>query len=90
MVYQDNGVEVLKMHRTSGKSNIKAFADIGFAGVFIVKGMKVIEGKNGLFVAMPRERGKDGKWYDRVHPLTKEFRDVLNGVILEAYHENSN
>jgi stage V sporulation protein G len=85
MVNQNNGVEVLRLHRLSGESNLKAFADVSFAGVFIVKGIKVVEGKNGLFVSMPSEKGKDGKWYNTAHPLTKEFRESLNEVVLEAY-----
>ena len=87
MVNQSNGVEVLRLHRLSGESNLKAFADVSFAGVFIVKGIKVVEGKKGLFVSMPSEKGKDGKWYDTAHPLTKEFRESLNEVVLQAYEE---
>ena len=87
MVNQSNGVEVLRLHRLSGESNLKAFADVSFAGVFIVKGIKVVEGKKGLFVSMPSEKGKDGKWYDTAHPLTKEFRESLNEVVLEAYEQ---
>ena len=80
-----NGVEVLRMHRFNGDSKLKAFADISFAGMFTVKGLKVVEGKNGLFVGMPGEKGKDGKWHDTAYPLTKEFRQMLNEVVLEAY-----
>ncbi len=87
MVNQSSGVEVLRLHRLSGESNLKAFADVSFAGVFIVKGIKVVEGKNGLFVSMPSEKGKDGKWYNTAHPLTKEFRESLNEVVLQAYEE---
>lgn len=87
MVNQNNGVEVLRLHRLSGESSLKAFADVSFAGVFIVKGIKVVEGKNGLFVSMPSEKGKDGKWYNIAHPLTREFRDSLNEVVLQAYEE---
>jgi DNA-binding cell septation regulator SpoVG len=36
---------------------------------------------------MPSEKGKDGKWYDTAHPLTKEFRESLNEVVLQAYEE---
>ena len=87
MVNQSNGVEVLRLHRLSGESSLKAFADVSFAGVFIVKGLKIVEGKNGLFVSMPSEKGKDGKWYNTAHPLTKEFRESLNEVVLQAYEE---
>jgi stage V sporulation protein G len=85
MVNQNSGVEVLRLHRLSGDSNLKAFADVSFAGVFIVKGLKVVEGKKGLFVGMPSRVGKDNKWYEIAHPLTKEFRESLSEVVLEAY-----
>ena len=85
MVQTDNGVEVLRMTRLNGESSLKAFADVSFAGVFIVRGLKVIEGKNGLFVGMPREKGKDGKWYNIAYPITKEFKDLLSEIVLGAY-----
>lgn len=87
MVRTSNGVEVLRLRRLSGESNLKAFADVTFGGVFIVKGLRIVEGRNGLFVAMPSIKGKDGKWYDRAYPLTKEFRDMLNELVLEAYEK---
>ena len=85
MVQTSNGVEVLRLRRLDGDSSLKAFVDLSFAGVFIVKGLKVVEGKNGLFVGMPREKGKDGKWYSTAYPLTKEFNNLLSEVVLEAY-----
>jgi stage V sporulation protein G len=87
MVNQSNGVEVLRLHRLGGDSSLKAFADVSFAGVFIVKGLKVVEGKKGLFVGMPSRVGKDNKWYEIAHPLTKEFRESLSEVVLEAYEK---
>ncbi|MFA4991938.1 MAG: SpoVG family protein [Candidatus Omnitrophota bacterium] len=88
MSNQGNGVEVLRMHRFSGDSNLKAFVDVSFAGVFVVKGLRVVSGKKGLFVAMPSRIGKDEKWHDTAYPLTKEFREALNEVVLEAYERN--
>ncbi len=85
MVKENNGVEVLRVHRLGTDSSLKAFVDVMFAGVFLVKGLKVVEGKNGLFVGMPAEKGKDGKWHDTVHPLTKEFGSLLTDIVLSAY-----
>ena len=85
MVKENSGVEVLRIHRLSGDSNLKAFVDVAFAGVFLVKGLKVVEGKNGLFVGMPKEKGKDGKWHNRAYPITKEFGSLLTDIILSAY-----
>ena len=80
-----NGIEVVKIRRLEGDSKLKAYVDVGFAGVFIVRGLKVMDGKNGLFVAMPQEQGKDGKWYPTAYPLTKEFKEVLSDQVLQAY-----
>ena len=87
MSKETSGIEVTRMHRLNSDSNIKAFVDVSFGGEFMVKGLKVIEGQNGRFVSMPSEKGKDGKWYDKAHPLTKEFREFLNGVVMEAYEK---
>lgn len=85
MVKNNNGLEVVRMRRFEGDSKLKAFADVSFAGVFMVKGLRVIEGKNGLFVSMPSEQGKDGKWYSIARPLTKEFKELLNEAVLGSY-----
>ena len=85
MVKTGNGVEVLKLRRLTGDSSLKAFVDLSFAGVFIVKSLRVVEGKNGLFVGMPREKGKDGRWYNTAYPMTKEFKELLNEIVLDAY-----
>ncbi|MBU1007434.1 MAG: SpoVG family protein [Candidatus Omnitrophica bacterium] len=88
MVKVNNGLEVARIHRLNGESSLKAFADVSFAGMFLVKGLKVVEGKNGLFVGMPRRVDKDGKWHDVAYPLTREFRELLNGIVLSAYEKD--
>jgi DNA-binding cell septation regulator SpoVG len=45
----------------------------------------VVDGSKGLFVSMPRHQGKDGKWYDTVTTSTKELKQQLAEVVLEAY-----
>ncbi|MFH1782673.1 MAG: SpoVG family protein [Candidatus Omnitrophota bacterium] len=84
----NNGIEVRRVHKLEGESKVKAFLDIAFAGVFLVKGLKIVEGKNGLFLSMPGGMSKDGKWYNTAYPLTKEFKDVLVEIALEAYETN--
>ncbi len=85
MVKNNNGVEVLRLNRLSGDSKLKAFADVSFAGVFIVRGLRVVEGKNGLFVDMPRKVDKEGKWHKIAYPMTKEFNGILSETVLQAY-----
>lgn len=79
-------VEVSRLHRLDGESKTKAFVDITL-GDFVIKGLRVVEGEKGLFVSMPQEKGKDGKWYDTFSPKSKEVRQELADLILEVYRQ---
>ena len=69
------------------EGNLKAFCSVIFDDVFIVHSVKVIQGKEGLFVAMPsREVGK-GEFRDIAHPIDNDFRLKLERLVLERYHE---
>jgi stage V sporulation protein G len=62
-----------------------AFASVGIADMFAIRGIRVVDGDRGLFVSMPQNRGKDDKYHDVAFPLTKEFREELNKAILDTY-----
>jgi stage V sporulation protein G len=83
---ENQGIQVVRLYRLEGESKIKAFADVSI-GDFIVKGLKVLDGKNGLFISLPQEKSKDGKWYNTVFPATKEAKKNLSDVVLEAYQQ---
>jgi len=83
---EDLSLKVVRLHRFDGESKTKAFVDISL-GDFIIKGLRVLEGKKGLFLGMPQEKAKDGKWYNAFYPITKEARQSLSDVILAAYEE---
>ncbi len=83
---QDPGVQVSRIYRIEGDSKLKAFVDISLDGV-IIKGLRVVNGANGLFVSMPRHQGKDGKWYNTVYPATKEMHQQLSDLVLDAYKQ---
>jgi stage V sporulation protein G len=83
---ENQDVQVVRLYRLDGESKVKAFADVSI-GNFIIKGLKVLDGKNGLFLSMPQEKSKDGKWYDTVFPVTKEARKSLTDLVLEAYQQ---
>ena len=82
----EQDVQVVRLHRFEGDSKTKAFADISI-GHFVVKGLRVVEGKKGVFLAMPQEKAKDGKWYDTFFPATKEAREFLSDLVLAAYQQ---
>ena len=64
---------------------LKAFVDVVFDSTFVVHGMKVIKGRNDLFVAMPNKKGRDGSFRDIAHPINNEMRVELESAILNAY-----
>jgi stage V sporulation protein G len=84
---ENTAVKVVRIHRhANDTSKLKAFVDVSIHD-FVVKGVRVVDGKNGLFVGMPQEKAKDGKWYEVFHPSTEEARQVLNDAVLAAYQE---
>ncbi len=68
-------------------AKLKAFASITLDNCFVVRGLKIIEGKSGTFVAMPSRRRKDGEFQDIAHPINNEARAVMERMILNAYRE---
>lgn len=66
---------------------LKAFVNVTFDDDFVVRGMKVIEGRKGLFVAMPSRKAKDGTFRDIAHPINNDMRKRLEEVILEEYYK---
>lgn len=80
-------IRVERIHRLDGDGSLRGFADISIAGTFLIKGVRIVSGKEGLFVSMPREQGKDGKWYDTVRLLNKALKEKLTDIVLSAYEE---
>lgn len=81
-------IQVVRLFRLEKEdSKLKAFVDLSIGDSFIVKGFKVVEGENGLFVSMPSSPGKDGKWYDAAFPTTKEKRQEIAEIVLSAYKQ---
>ena len=81
---EDHTISVSRIFKLDTDSKLKAFADVSFSGI-VIKGFSVVNGEKGLFVSMPRHQGKDGKWYDTVIASTKELKQQLAEVVLEAY-----
>ena len=67
---------------------VRAFFDIRTEEGLVIKGFKIMEGINGLFVSMPSQKGKnqqgDDEWFDTVW-IEKELRDQLNQIALNEY-----
>lgn len=70
---------------TDGK--MKAIVSVTFDNEFVVHDIKVIEGQNGLFIAMPSRKTPDGEFKDIAHPINTETREKIQSAILTAYEE---
>lgn len=81
------GITVDKLHKLDGEGKLRAFADVAIAELFLIKGLRIVDGKKGLFVGMPRRQGKDGQWYQTVLPLNGEIKSQLDEIVLAAYQE---
>ena len=68
-------------------AKLKAFASITLDDSFVIRGLKIIEGKTGTFVAMPSRRRKDGEYQDIAHPINNEAREVMEQIILAEYRK---
>jgi stage V sporulation protein G len=64
---------------------LKAFVSVTLDNCFVIRGMKIIRGNKGLFVAMPSRRKPDGTFQDLAHPINNSTRRWFEEEILEAY-----
>ena len=71
----------------SESSKIKASASITIDECFVVHDIKVIEGTEGYFIAMPSRKTPDGEFKDIVHPLNTETREQIRDIVLKAFEE---
>ena len=68
---------------------VRAFFDLTTQDGFIIKGFKLIEGINGLFVSMPSQKGNDDEYYDTVWVESKQLRDELGQLAIECYQNET-
>ena len=72
---------------SKGSSKIKAFAVIVFDDIFEVNSFKVVDGTDGLFVAMPSQRGQDGKFYNTVRIKSDELKSEITEKVLQKFND---
>lgn len=71
-------------------NNLKGTANITIDDCFVVKGILIMEGKNGLFMSMPSKRDKNGDYKDICFPITKDARQQISDEIMKQYNNISN
>ena len=75
----------VRIRKIDDEGKMKAVASVTFDGEFVVHDIKVIDGRNGLFIAMPSKKMGEGDFRDIAHPLTSETRNKIKEAILDAY-----
>lgn len=81
--------KVEKMYRLPDAGSLKAFADVSVNDALVIRGLRIIEGKKGIFVSLPKEQGKDNKWYDQVTCTSAEVFDKLSLAVMEHYDQHA-
>ena len=80
----------IRVRRISAEGRMKAVVSVTFDDAFVVHDIKVIEGQEKLFIAMPSRKTPDGEFKDIAHPINAEMRELLQSKILEKYEESLN
>lgn len=75
----------VRVRKMNNDGKMRAIVSITLDDQFVVHDVRVIEGNNGLFVAMPSKRTPDGEFKDIAHPITSETREIIQSAVLMAY-----
>ncbi|MCD6343754.1 MAG: septation regulator SpoVG [Spirochaetaceae bacterium] len=75
----------IRIRKVSADGKLKAYVTVTFDDSFVVHNVKIIEGENGVFIAMPSRKTKSGEYKDVAHPINTSFRTRLQDRILQEY-----
>ena len=75
----------VRIRKVGEEGKMKAIASVTFDDEFVVHDIKVIEGRNGLFIAMPSRKMGEGDFRDIAHPLVSETRNKIRDAIFAEY-----
>ena len=77
----------IRVRKITNKGRIKAFVSIVFDNEFVVHDIKIIDGDDGFFIAMPSRKSPDGKYFDIVHPINSRMRYKIQKLIMDKYSQ---
>ena len=75
----------VRINKIENDEKLRAFASIVIDDCFIVGDLRVVEGEDGFFVAMPSKRKRDGSFKDIAYPTNNEIREAIELRVLKAY-----
>lgn len=76
----------VRLRKVETNGRMMAIASVTFNDEFVVHDIRVIDGNEGLFVAMPSKRTPDGEFRDVAHPINSSARMKIQDAVLAAYH----
>lgn len=76
----------IRIKKVATESKMKAIVSVTFDNAFVVHDIKIIEGLDKLFTAMPSRKTPNGEFKDTAHPINMEMRKILEDTILDKYH----
>lgn len=77
----------IRVRKVTDEGKMKGIVSVTFDNAFVVHDIKIIEGQNGLFIAMPSRKIGEGEFRDIAHPINSEMRKIIQDTVLEAYEE---
>jgi len=75
----------IRIRKVAAEGKLKAYVTVTFDDCFVVHNVKIIEGKTGLFIAMPSRKTSGGDYKDVAHPISPDFRTQMQDKILAEY-----
>lgn len=77
----------IKVRKMTSEGKMKAIVSVTLDNMLVIHDIKVIEGQEKMFVAMPSRKNAEGEYKDIVHPITSEMREYIQDAILAKYQE---
>ena len=77
----------VRVRKINAEGKMKAVVSVTFDDAFVVHDVKVVEGMNGIFVAMPSRKTPEGEYRDIAHPISATAREIIQKAVLSAYEE---
>lgn len=77
----------IRVKKVASDGKMKAVVSVTFDNAFVVHDIKVIEGQDKLFTAMPSRRTPENEFKDIAHPINSEMREKLEAAIISKYNE---
>ncbi|GGJ08779.1 putative septation protein SpoVG [Alicyclobacillus cellulosilyticus] len=77
----------VRLRKVSSEGRMKAIASVTFDSEFVVHDIRVIDGNNGMFVAMPSKKTPDGEFRDIAHPISSATRQKIQEAVLQEYYK---